>query len=106
MFGRQGHRISDDTGLPIDFDQYLQLLDWTGRQLRKGKRGAIPADLADILTRLEIEPTEWVDGMQNFTKMFRRVAGSAAAMTKLAQKAGRHWFQGIGHARKFFKAPD
>jgi hypothetical protein len=44
MYGQQGHRISEDTGLPIKFEQYLQLLDWTGRQLRKDKQGAIPAE--------------------------------------------------------------
>jgi hypothetical protein len=32
--------------------QYLDLLDWTGRQHAMGKRGAIPASLAPILERL------------------------------------------------------
>jgi len=103
MYGQQGHRISDDPGLPIPLEQYLQLLDWTGRQLRKGKRGAIPAELADILTRLQIEPAQWLSGMQNFAKMFRRVAGTAVAIMQQARKAGRRWFHGLSHARQFFQ---
>jgi hypothetical protein len=75
----------------------------TGRQLRKDKRGVIPAELSDILTRLDIEPSQWVDGMENFSRMFRRVAGSAAAILKQAEKAGRHWFQGINNARQLKK---
>jgi REP element-mobilizing transposase RayT len=106
LYGEQGHRISDDAGIPIQFDQYLQLLDWTGRQLRKDKRGVIPAELSDILSRLDIEPSQWLDGMENFSRMFRRVAGSAAAILKQAEKAGRHWFQGINNARQFFKASE
>ncbi len=35
----------------MSFVEYLSLLDWTGRQLREGKRGAIPQDLAPILER-------------------------------------------------------
>ena len=34
-------------------DQYLKLLDWTGRQIRKGKIGSIQFDCAPILERLD-----------------------------------------------------
>ena len=33
---------------------YLELLDWTGRSLSADKRGAIPEQLAPILTRLDL----------------------------------------------------
>jgi hypothetical protein len=35
-------RVSDQGFLPIEAEHYFMLLDWTGRQLRAGKRGAIP----------------------------------------------------------------
>jgi hypothetical protein len=41
----KGHlpaRASDQGFLPIETEHYFMLLDWTGRQLRAGKRGAIP----------------------------------------------------------------
>ena len=38
----------------MSFAESLDLLDWTGRQLRQDKRGAIPRDLAPILERLHI----------------------------------------------------
>ena len=38
----------------MSFAEYLNLLDWTGRQLRADKLGAIPQDLAPILERLQI----------------------------------------------------
>ena len=31
---------------------YLQLLDWTGRQIRTGKRGAMPENLQPFFERL------------------------------------------------------
>jgi hypothetical protein len=34
--------------------EYLQLLDWTGRQLKPGKRGAIPKNSPPILDRLNL----------------------------------------------------
>ena len=35
--------------LPIEREKYLSLLDWTGRELREGSRGAIPGKLSPIL---------------------------------------------------------
>ena len=43
-------------GLPFRLSDYLELVDWTGRQLREGKRGAIQSDVPPILERLHIEP--------------------------------------------------
>ena len=34
---------TDTEPLPIDHDAYLELVDWTGRAVVQGKRGAIPA---------------------------------------------------------------
>ncbi len=40
--------------LPFSFTDYLQLVDWSGRAMRKDKRGHIPANLPPILTRLGV----------------------------------------------------
>ena len=59
----------------MTLDQYLKLLDWTGRQIRKDKVGAIPKDCAPILERLECSAETWVDFVKNFRKRFRNEAG-------------------------------
>jgi hypothetical protein len=38
----------------MTLEEYLQVLDWTGREIRADKRGAIPADLQPILERLQV----------------------------------------------------
>ena len=40
--------------------EYLRLLDCTGRQTRPDKRGAIPGELAPILSRLQLSADEAV----------------------------------------------
>ena len=53
-------RASNKGLLPMSLEKYLELLDWTGRQVREGKRGAIPASLAPILDRLGIQASRKV----------------------------------------------
>ena len=77
-------------------DQYLELLDWTGRQLRKNKRGAIPAKLAPILTRLGITTTCWHRLTSQFERLFKRVAGGAASVRAEAERRQQHWLQAPG----------
>ena len=68
-------RASNKGCLSMTLDQYLKLLDWTGRQIRKDKVGAIPKDCAPILERLECSAETWVDFVKNFRKRFRNEAG-------------------------------
>ncbi len=58
----------------MTLDQYLKLLDWTGRQLRADKTGAIPRDCAPIMERLELNAESWLDFVKNFRNRFRNEA--------------------------------
>ena len=86
-------------------DQYIELVEWTGRQLRKDRRGAIPQDLRPILERLEIQVDEWLDTISTFGSWTRRVVGTAASMMRAAAQAGRNWYQGIRRCREIFTSP-
>ena len=46
--------------LSMSLAAYVQLLEWTGRQLRDDKRGAIPADVAPIFERLGLDSDDWL----------------------------------------------
>jgi hypothetical protein len=59
----------------MTLDQYLSLVDWSGRQVRPGKSGRIPADLSPILQRLDCGHVFWVELVRNFRRRFRRAAG-------------------------------
>ena len=46
---------SEPMSVPCTLNDYLQLLDWTGRARREDKRGAIAADIPPIMSRLGID---------------------------------------------------
>ncbi len=51
------------------------LLDWTGRELRADKRGAIPDHLAPIVDGLGINRSNWVETVRGFGRQFKQAAG-------------------------------
>ncbi|MEJ7589992.1 MAG: hypothetical protein WKF77_00435 [Planctomycetaceae bacterium] len=72
--------------LPMSLDDYLKLLDWTGRQFRTDKRAAIPAACAPILDRLDCSEETWFDLVKNFRKRFRNEAGSLLSVRAFRSK--------------------
>ena len=86
----------------MTLDEYLSLLDWTGRQIRGDKRGAIPEDLAPILERLQIAPEHWLETVCHFGRLFRTAAGGLSAMRREAHRTGRRWLYGMRHSAVAF----
>ncbi len=95
-------RASNKGCLPMSLAEYLQLLDWTGRQLRRDKRGAIPSNVAPILQRLKITDDGWLKLVKDFSRMFRRAAGTPVTLANEATRRGRRWLKGIGPSRATF----
>ena len=81
---------------------YLQLLDWTGRQIRIGKRGAMPANLEPMFERLGISTELLVDCVMNFRKWFRSSVGHAKSMEAAAESRGHSRAIGVSSARRIF----
>jgi len=80
--------------LPVTLDNYLELLDATGRIVRDDKPGAIPAELTPILQRLGIRPATWSDLVQNYQNWFGHIVGTPATIAKRAAQMGRSWLRG------------
>jgi hypothetical protein len=67
----EGNVISrEQIGILFSLDDYLQLVDTTGRMIRTDKRGAIPINLPPILERLSINRQQWLQQSQQFEKLY------------------------------------
>lgn len=76
----EGYRCSDKGFLSIRTEAYLELLDWTARQVVQGKPGHIPADAPAILVRLSLDVGTWTTMVKDFGRLFRHVAGKPQTM--------------------------
>ncbi|WP_062271109.1 transposase [Endozoicomonas arenosclerae] len=98
-FRHQGQ--NPDLALPYIFHDYLELVDWSGRAVRKDKKGSIPESAPPILTRLEIDPDEWLKTM-SWNNRFYRAAGRLKAMKAYAMNTGQQWLQGLQACSRLF----
>jgi hypothetical protein len=86
-------RCSDKGFLAISMVAYLQLLDWTARQLAAGKAGFTPEDVPPILERFNLDAENWLSLVKNFGRKFYHVAGTPTTISETrSRKTGRRFY--------------
>ena len=93
-------------GFSFSTKDYLALVDWSGRAVRAGKRGAIPEHVPPILERLGIGPAEYLrhvggDGSIHEGALF----GHVDNIRQVASRLGRAFVKGVGPSRRLFLRP-
>ena len=97
----------EPTESPLPYYQchYLELVDWTGRAMRKEKRGSIPEELEPILEQLGFDEVAWLEGIKLFGKPKYQAIGSANQIRQMAQTNHRSWYRGITACQVVFGHP-
>tara|TARA_B100000749_G_C18405771_1_gene456814 strand:+ start:189 stop:1184 length:996 start_codon:yes stop_codon:yes gene_type:complete len=73
-------------GIPMRLTDYLELVDATGRIIRKDKRGAITSSSASVLERLGINQEQWLTMTQQFEQCFSTFAGQEQHLRSACEK--------------------
>lgn len=101
-FAGNGHQDNAQQHIPYSLIDYIELVDWTGRQIREGKRGAIDRAQPAILTRLGISAHCWLQNCQQLETIFHQAIGPVAAMKQFCQKLGQRWLHGQTACQRSF----
>jgi REP element-mobilizing transposase RayT len=88
--------------LPMQLEDYLQLVDWTGRFARADKRGVIAEQLPSILVRLQINPDAWKTTMRAGGNRFGRALGRVERLRSHARRLGQAWISGLLAAQRLY----
>ena len=60
------------SGIYYSVEDYLVLVDWTGREVRGDKSGAIPSEVKPVLDKLNFSPDDWLEFSEDLMKPYRR----------------------------------
>ena len=86
----QAHDL-DFKVIPISIKDYLTLLDYTGRLIRTGKRGAIPSNAPPIMERMGYSGSAWAKTQRPSLSRMQRAVGSSESIKNYCEVIGLRW---------------
>jgi REP element-mobilizing transposase RayT len=87
------------TGISFSLQDYLTLVDETGRLLRDDKRSAINGKTASILARLHISDESWLKLTTEFESIFTGAVGTAEHLCEFSEHVGLQRTHGLANAQ-------
>jgi REP element-mobilizing transposase RayT len=87
----------------ITVGDYLELVDFTGRQMAPEKPGKIAASEPAALTKLGLSKDHWTTKVKGIGSGYWRVVGALQDLQELAKELGLRTLYGIGIARVLAK---
>ena len=83
----------------ISAADYIELVDFTGRELHPGKRGKIEASEPKALTKLGLDKNHWTTRVKGIGSGYWRVVGELEELIDKAKEISQRTLFGIGFAR-------
>ncbi len=90
--------------LSLKQGQYIELVQWTGQQLRPDKKGAIPKNAPAALNKTGCTTTNWFTQVKAVGAGYWQMIGTAEQLMEKAEAIGQRWLKGIGITRQIQKA--
>ncbi len=83
----------------ISAADYIELVDFTGRELHPGKRGKVAASEPNALTKLGLDKSHWTTRVKGIGSGYWRVVGDLEELIDKAKEISQRTLFGVGFAR-------
>ena len=91
---------NEDDGIPFNLKDYLELVDWGGREVKRTKRGHIPASTPPILMRLKMDASPVLDYLSIDSLPSFGALGPVSMLRVFARSVGRKFIKGHAFGNK------
>jgi len=101
----QQHRDPHQHSIGFTLKDYIELVDWAGRQIREDKRGHISSQEPPVLQRLGIDSQAFVEHMQGKHKEdYPKMMGRIGKIQKLYQTIEQSFIKGLYQSRLLYSS--
>ena len=97
-----GTTSDQNTGIPFNLQDYLDLVDRTGRCVGYDERGSIDEDSPQILIQLGIAVDKWLPTVTERQARYELVMGSPEKTKTHAESRGGRFYRDYRHALRFY----
>jgi len=98
------NQSSDGSLYSFNLNDYLALVDWTGRAIVHPNKAAIPPHISSIFDRLNIQQGNWLDQVQRLCHGQPTMMGSIEKLREKAKAIKKSWVKGIGQAKLLYQS--
>ena len=95
-------RQDQPEGIQMRLSDYLELVDSTGRVLRKDKRGTISSVAERILNRLDVDEDQWLEMTSNFEECFSSFVGGESSLRMACENVSYQRPPGLATCKLMF----
>jgi len=97
------HKDPHRNAIGFTIKDYLELVDWAGRAIRKGKRGAISEAAPPILLRLGLEVVCYLEHVEGTVSTEAPTAiGHFKKLRQTAEDFGQRFIKGVSMAKRLY----
>lgn len=90
------------TGIPFRLNEYIALVDATGRCLRPGKRGFIPPGDMSLLDQLPLRGDQWLELVLDIHAASLQAIGAMVRLDGYKTATGRRWLCGARKLKRIY----
>lgn len=87
--------LEDRVTLPISRSDYIELVDWTGRQWQEGKPGFVNPNYPPLLEDFDSPIEDWLDNLRHLMKRYSRAIGSVSSLLRYRDHIGQRRLRGL-----------
>jgi len=91
--------------LPMTLKSYIELVEWTGKNIIHPKKAAMPKNIASCLQNLNLQQNHWLKQLESFEQDYCHVIGPLALIKEKAQQLKKATMKGMSAARLLYAVP-
>ena len=100
-----GDSAGGPPALPFSLAEYIEFVEWSGRMIRKDKRGFIPEAAPPILQRLHMQGAPVIEFLASNEQAHLSALGPVSRLRSLAARLGKSFIKGLWIGRRLCPEP-
>lgn len=97
------NQSKNDSLYSFNLNDYLALVEWTGRAIVHPNKASIPPDISSIFYRLNLQQDNWLNQIQRLCQGQPTMMGSIEKLRQRALSLRKSWIKGIAQAKFLYQ---